>query len=300
MRTHSKKVVIFASLLFTLLLGVSGTAIADDNGAFPVFRTGVSARALAMGNAYTAVADDASAGYWNPAGLTSVEKFSLTAMLSDNMRLDRQYMYAALAYNFGTAGWAGFSWVNLGMDEIPGADVSGPSGSTYNVDDHGFLFSYGNKMNNLAVGATFKVAYQKIADYSNTGVGFDAGAKYMVDDNVYLAMSARDLGTKVGRDAVPVTFRVGVAAMAFGGFTVAGDIQKVQHRDDVTLYLGSEYDYQFADNYFGAIRGGVSDGNFSIGAGLTVAKRYSIDYAYVTETETFLGENHRISLSFAL
>ncbi len=299
MRNHLKKIVIFAGLLSTLLLGVSGSAIADDNHAFPIFRTGVSARALAMGNAYTAVADDASAGYWNPAGLTGVEKFSLTTMLSDNMRYDRQYMYAALAYNFGTAGWGAFSWVNAGVDEIPGATVGGPTGQTFSADEHGFFFSYGNKLNNLHVGATLKVAYQKIDTYSNSGVGFDAGLKYVVSENVHLGVTARDLGTKVGRNSVPVTWRVGVAAMAFGGFTFAGDIQKVQHRDNVTLYLGSEYDYEFAENYFGAIRGGVADGDFSIGAGLTVMKRYSIDYAYVTETQSFLGENHRISLSIA-
>lgn len=299
MRNHLKKIVIFAGLLSTLLLGVSGSAIADDNHAFPIFRTGVSARALAMGTAYTAVADDASAGYWNPAGLTGVEKFSLTTMLSDNMRYNRQDMYVGLAYNFGTAGWAAFNWVTAGVDEIKGATSSGPDGRTFSSDDHGFLFSYGNKLNKLMVGATLKVAYQKTDTYSNSGVGFDAGLKYLISDNVYLGVVARDLGTKVGRNSVPVSWRAGMAAMAFGGFTFAADIQKIQHRDNVTLYLGSEYDYEFADNYFAAIRGGVSDGDFSIGAGLTVMKRYSIDYAYVTETENFLGENHRISLSIA-
>jgi hypothetical protein len=299
MRNHLKKIVIFAGLLSTLLLGVSGSAIADDNYAFPIFRVGVSARALAMGNAYTAVADDASAGYWNPAGLTGVEKFSLTTMLSDNMRFDRQYMYAALAYNFGTAGWASFSWVNAGVDDIVGATASGPDGRTFSADDHGFLFSYGNKLSNLHVGATFKVAYQKIDTYSNSGVGFDAGVKFVLSDQIHVGLVARDLGTKYGRNSVPVSWRAGIGAMAFNGFTFATDIQKVQHRDNVTLYLGTEYDYEFAQDYFGAIRGGVSDGNFSIGAGLTIMRRYSIDYAYVTEVQEFLGENHRISLSLS-
>lgn len=299
MRNHLKKIVIFAGLLSTLLLGVSGSAIADDNHAFPIFRTGVSARALAMGTAYTAVADDASAGYWNPAGLTGVEKFSLSTMLSDNMRYDRQYMYVGLAYNFGTAGWGAFNWVNAGIDGIDEATTSGKTGESINYDQHGFFFSYGNKLNNLHVGATLKVGYQKSADYSASGVGFDAGVKFLLSDNVHLGLVARDLGTKVGRTSVPASWRAGVGAMAFGGFTFAADIQKIQHRDNVTLYLGSEYDYEFAENYFGAIRGGVADGDFSIGAGLTIMKRYSIDYAYVTETENFLGENHRVSLSIA-
>lgn len=299
MRNHLKKLVIFTGLLSTLLMGVSGLALADDNHAFTTFRQGVGARALAMGGAYTAVTDDATAGYWNPAGLTGIEHLNLSSMISANVSYDRQYNYVGLGYNFGTAGWGGFSWLNGGMKDINRADAGGPTGGTFNGDEHGFLFSYGNKMNKLNLGVTFKVAYQKIDSYSKSGVGFDAGLKYIINDNVHLGFVARDLGTKIGRDYVPADFRLGLAAFAFEGFTFAADIQKIQHRANVIVHLGSEYDYQFADKYFGAIRAGVSDGNFSVGAGLTVMGKYSLDYAYVTEKETFLGENHRVSLTLS-
>jgi hypothetical protein len=302
MRNHLKKLVIFTGLLSTLLVGVSGQAIADDNHAFTTFRAGVGARALAMGSAYTAVADDATAGYWNPAGLTGIEKFNLSSMISANMSEDRKNNYVAIGYNFGTAGWGAFSWLNGGVGDIPYSpdQVTAPGSTTFNSDEHGFLFSYGNKMNKLDVGATFKVAYIKVGSYySKSGVGFDAGLKYILSDHVHLGVVARDLGTKVGRDAVPVDFRVGLAAMAFDGFTFAADVEKIQHQDNVKLHLGSEYDYEFAKNYFGAIRAGVSDGSFSIGAGLTVMGKYSIDYAYVTESQDFLGENHRVSLTLS-
>lgn len=299
MRNHLKKFVIFTGLLSTLLIGVSGLALADDNHALTVFRQGVGARAMAMGGAYTALADDATAGYWNPAGLTSIERFNLATMISANVSFDRQYNYVALGYNFGTAGWGAFSWVNAGVNDFDEATATGTTGNTFNVDDHGFLFSYGNKMSKLDVGATFKVAYQKIGGDSWSGVGFDAGARFNLSDNVALGFTARDLGTKVGRDQVPVTFRWGLSAFAFEGFAFAADLQKIQHRSDVTIHLGSEYEYEFADTYFGAIRGGVDDGNFSVGAGLTVMSKYSLDYAYVTESQSFMGENHRVSLTLS-
>src|SRR5512139_184337 len=107
MRNHLMKLVIFAGLLSILL---SGLALAEDNHGFTTFRTGVGARALAMGGAYTAVADDATAGYWNPAGLTGIERFNLSSMISANMSYDRKYNYVALGYNFGRAGWGAFSW----------------------------------------------------------------------------------------------------------------------------------------------------------------------------------------------
>lgn len=299
MRNHLIKLVIFAGLLSTLLVGGSGLALAEDNHAFTTFRSGVGARALAMGGAYSAVADDATAGYWNPAGLTAIERFNLSTMISANMSYDRQYNYVALGYNFGRAGWGAFSWVNGGVNDLDKTDAGFNKSGTFNADEHGFLFSYGNKMNKLHVGMTFKVGYQKIDDYSKTGVGFDAGLKYILSDAVHLAVTGRDLGTKIGRDAVPANFNLGIAAFAFEGFTFAADIQKIQHRSDVKAHLGAEYDYEFAQNYFGAVRAGVNDGKFCVGAGLTVMGKYSLDYAYVTEQETFLGENHRVSLTLS-
>jgi hypothetical protein len=298
MRNHLIKLVIFAGLLSTLLVGGSGQALAEDNHAFTTFRAGVGARALAMGGAYTAVADDATAGYWNPAGLTGIERFNLSSMISANMSYDRQYNYVALGYNFGGAGWGAFSWVNGGTKDLPGY-VDGQPTSPFNAGEHGFLFSYGNKLKKLDVGMTFKVGYQKIGTESKSGVGFDAGLKYVLTDNVHLGVTARDLGTKIGPDAVPANFNLGIAAFAFEGFTFSADIQKIQHRSNVKVHLGSEYDYEFADKYFGAVRAGVNDGKFTVGAGLTVMGKYSLDYAYVTETETFLGENHRVSLTLS-
>ena len=109
----------------------------------------------------------------------------------------------------------------------------------------------------------------------------------MLTDNVHLGVTARDLGTKIGRDDVPANFNLGIAAFAFEGFTFAADVQKIQHRSNVKAHLGAEYDYEFADNYFGAVRAGVNDGKFTVGAGLTVMGKYSLDYAYVTETGEF-------------
>ncbi len=299
MRNHLMKLVIFAGLLSILLVGGSGLALAEDNHAFTTFRAGVGARALAMGGAYTAVADDATAGYWNPAGLTGIERFNLSSMIAANMSYDRQYNYVALGYNFGRAGWGAFSWVNGGINDISKTDGEFHPLGTFNADEHGFLFSYGNKMNKLNVGMTFKVGYQKIDTYSKTGVGFDVGLKYLLTDNVHLGVTARDLGTKIGRDEVPANFNLGIAAFAFEGFTFAADVQKIQHRSNAIVHLGSEYDYEFATNYFGAVRAGVNDGKFTVGAGLTVMGKYSLDYAYVTEAENFLGENHRVSLTLS-
>jgi hypothetical protein len=66
------KILIQASLLFSLFLSLSTNAIDFEDAVFPELAT--SARGLAMGNAYIAKVDDAAATYYNPAGLGTVRK----------------------------------------------------------------------------------------------------------------------------------------------------------------------------------------------------------------------------------
>lgn len=61
-------------LLITILtLAMAGTAVAESRG--------FGARAQGMGGAFTAVADDGTAAYWNPAGLAQVKAISITPSL---------------------------------------------------------------------------------------------------------------------------------------------------------------------------------------------------------------------------
>jgi hypothetical protein len=298
MRNILKKFLLVTLTVFFCVLGYSQVSLADDNHAFPMLRMGVGARALAMGGAYTAVADDASAGYWNPAGLAQLEGFSASTMIAANMSLDRKYNYAAIGYKFDF-GALGFSWLNSGVTDIP-HEGTGQEG-TFDSNDHVFLFSYGNQMEKFFVGFNFKVLYQKTADeWSNTGIGFDAAAKWAVTDYAHLGLFAGDLGSQYGDDQVPAVFRVGVAVFPMDGFTLPVEIEKIQNRSEIKFRMGGEYAYAFADDYLGAFRAGVNDGSFTIGAGLVIMGQYTIDYAYVTETNDAFGENHRVSVGVNL
>ncbi len=296
----SRKTTLVGLALFMLVVGYSQVALAKDfNYAMPMLRMGVGARALAMGGAYIAVADDASAGYWNPAGLSQVEKISFASMIAANMSENRKYNYLAIAGKF-EFGSLGFSWLNAGTSDIMERATRDADAHEFGWNDHVFLFSYGNAMEKLHIGFNFKVVHSKadVTDsYSATGIGFDAGAKFQLDEMIDLAVTASDLGTKVGGDNVAANFRVGVAVYPVEGFTIPLDIEKTQNLSEIRLRMGAEYSYQFAEDYFAAMRAGVNDGEFAIGAGLTIMQRYSIDYAYVSEHSSAFGENHRISVS---
>ncbi|MBI4062852.1 MAG: UPF0164 family protein, partial [Elusimicrobia bacterium] len=57
-----------------------GFAVAQTNSGFSFLKIGVGARPIGLGSAYTAMANDATAIYWNPAGLGAIKKRELSAM----------------------------------------------------------------------------------------------------------------------------------------------------------------------------------------------------------------------------
>ncbi|MBD3216923.1 MAG: PorV/PorQ family protein [candidate division Zixibacteria bacterium] len=299
MRNISKKFLLVTLTVFFCVLGYSQVSLADDNHGFTMLRMGVGARALAMGGAHTAVASDATAGYWNPAALAHLEGLSVSTMIASNMSFDRKYNYASIAYPF-EFGALGFSWLNSGVSDFKRGTQNSETG-TFDMNEHVFLFSYGNQMDQFFVGFNFKVLYQKTDDdFSETGVGFDASAKWAVAEYAHLGLFAGDLGTKYGGDEVPAVFRVGMAVFPMENFTVPVEIEKIQNRSEIKFRMGGEYSYMFADEYYGAFRAGVNDGSFTVGAGLTIMNQYHIDYAYITEATDVFGENHRVSIGFNL
>src|SRR6187431_1641362 len=59
---------------------------------------GAGARGLAMGNAQVASVNDATAGYWNPAGLTGVKDFPMAGIMhADYFAGIAKYDYASVA-----------------------------------------------------------------------------------------------------------------------------------------------------------------------------------------------------------
>ena len=98
-----KGLLVMALILGTgLLLGAVSEAQAvasSSNRLGPYLRMGTGARALGMGGAFVGVADDASATYWNPAGLAWTNGWELTGMYTAGMNVDRSYNYVAFSRN---------------------------------------------------------------------------------------------------------------------------------------------------------------------------------------------------------
>jgi len=151
---------------------------------------GVGGRALGMSNALVASVDDATGGYWNPAGLTLIKSdVEVTAMHSEYFAGIAKYDYGAVATKIDATRALCFSVVRFGVDDIPDTseliDASGNINydklKSFSAADYAFYFSYAKKakLAGLRYGGSAKVIYRNVGDFGHAwGFGFDLGAQY--------------------------------------------------------------------------------------------------------------------------
>ena len=197
MLNHRLCLLLVGALLWSAPAGATkyaGAFMADGGGA----------RALGMGGAFVAVADDASATFFNPAGIVDAQSIELMLMHSERFGdlVDRDYF--SYVHPLKGDGWAsgafGISVIHLAVDDIPItsqlADQLDVDGSGVVEDDEvlglldpaiydqiqyetdrelALLLSYGRRAGGWQWGGNLKFIRQSVADYSSFGVGIDLG-----------------------------------------------------------------------------------------------------------------------------
>lgn len=167
---------------------------------------GVGARAFAMGGAVVSQTTDASAGYWNPAGLTGLtNKWDATLMHAEYFAGLAKYDYGAVAYRIDDNSAAGLSLIRLGVDDIPNTlELIDADGNmrydrirTFSAADLGVILSYARELpiEGLSVGGNAKIIYRRTGEFANAwGFGLDASARWVRNQWIFSAV-ARDITT---------------------------------------------------------------------------------------------------------
>ena len=186
------------SSLATLALALMASPVFAVNYSNEVLAIGVGARALGMGGAYVAVADDSTAVYWNPAGLTNIKHIEVAAIQqgraysgSDLNEVGSQYFFMSGGMTVPHVGSFGASIMRFGVDDIPqvtGVDSSGApiEVGTFKTQDLALMGSYGVSVYpGIAFGTTLKyltggtsglvAAGAVVGDASSTYYGADLG-----------------------------------------------------------------------------------------------------------------------------
>lgn len=284
-----------AMVVVALLWYAEGYASVQQAG-FVLLRDGVGARAVAMGEAHTAVVGDQTAAFWNPAGVAAMRGKDFVLAHHRSFQGINQG-YGGWAYGNGSRGLA----LSLGVYGVGGLEARvGPSldpAGTFSVYALHASVSYAQRIGQrIYAGFSARALHENIGPESAWGTGVDLGLLCQISDGITVGVSYRNLGQMdvLDRERTPLPreFRAGVA-VARGAWTGAVDV-RVPENGRKGLNLGLEY--AVAQRLL--LRGGYvaqhDTRDWSLGFGL-VRKNWRIDYAFVP-VAMGLGGSHRVGI----
>jgi outer membrane protein assembly factor BamD (BamD/ComL family) len=261
----------------------------------------IGARAAGMAGAFTAVADDASAVYYNPAGLSNIKMIEIDGAY-DKWFSDSSFQYGILAIpvGYGAVG-AMFTYTNFGSftarNEF-GAAI-GNQIIPYNICG---TLSYGAPIGDIfSAGVGVKYSSLTIDDYSAGLFLIDAGVLANLNDICSLGASLQNLDTSLSNG---YNIRCGAALTVFkvqsNKMVLALDA-KYWGQYGMSYAVGTELDFikilsiraGYDINPENRILAGIS--GLSVGAGLTIDK-FSLDYAFTSRGD--LGMTHLVGIRF--
>ena len=201
--------------IFVCLLALAASCAGDAAAQFRKYSNeflniGAGARGLAMGGAQVAVADDGTAGYWNPAGLMEVkDRPILHLMHAGYFSGIGKYDYASAALPATDGRRAlGVTLLRFAIDDIPNTlYLVEPDGTinynnirSFSSADYAFLLSYAQRIveeehRSISFGVNAKVIHRSVGSFARAwGFGLDAGLRIRWH-NWRLGATLRDVTT---------------------------------------------------------------------------------------------------------
>ncbi|MCB4757084.1 MAG: PorV/PorQ family protein [Elusimicrobia bacterium] len=281
------------------------SAAAPGTSAGNFLKIGVGARGSAMGGAQTAVVEDVTALYWNPAALTHL-RFQEVSLMHYSLVEGIRYNQASLGLPTMNHGHFAVGINLLDYGDIQGYDTGAlPSGKVEasNLLLTGSWARYLLRQTPLSGGFSVKYLHSKLAGYSASAPMVDGGLLYPIKSGrlqgLTLAATLRNLGPSIKYDAdgspLPQEFVLGAGVKALGGnLNLALDTIVPKDND---LYFATGLEYRLFEML--NLRVGFNSNSEFIGNGLTYGiglkfTQWNLDYAFVPFGD--LGDTNRISV----
>ncbi len=298
-----------------------GAARAADPGltVLNFLEIGAGARAAALGNAFVAVADDASATYWNPAGLLAIRRNDVLGTHNAWIQ-DLRHEFAAFGARRGRHA-IGLSFIGLYTDDIDARNEVGDYVGQFGYSDNAFAASYAFQLSDaLGLGATARYVRESIIgvpemdtgteippDNVLSGWAWDFGGTWKTPaQGLTAGVALRNLGGQLSYDFsgaqsfdLPSAMQAGLAFrrpdFRNGALTLSADFLAARGAD-ASIRMGAEYAYRGQFLVGAGYKTGLENENVSFGIGYEKGVR--VNYAF-TPLYSDLGNSHRISLGYA-
>ena len=258
----------------------------------------VGARPIGLGGAFTAVADDAHAIYWNPAGLSLLQRTELTGTYGDLFGLGMQNSYFAGTYAVTDNLAVGMDWFRDGFDD---------NVLMFGKNKINFSGAYRYRMYSLGLNAKYVGVGMELDNVSlgnASGFGLDVGIMASLSPVLKVGAVAHDVtGTSVTYESdvteciLPRSFRAGVSYKPSENWIVALDLGDRLHAgteywvtDQLAVRAGAQKDLDTPQDFSESLL-------YAAGVGLKYSV-FGIDYAY--EHHPVLPATHRFGLSVVL
>ena len=188
-------------IVITLLLGnKSFSQVFSGTTAGQFLKIEVGAKAIAMGGAFVSQANDASALYWNPGGLSKLQNNG--AMFTHTYWLaDINHDFVGIVLKIGEQHTIGFSYTSLTMGDMKVRTEVYPEGTgeLFTASDYSLGVSYGLDLTeDFSIGLTGKYVGENIWHMSASTIAFDFGLLYYTPiKNLQLGVSISNIGGKM-------------------------------------------------------------------------------------------------------
>ena len=295
----AKRSFLIMSLIFLCFTFSQARAETGDGGYAGAFQQlGLGARALGMGGAFVGVADDATAGFWNPAGLVQIQKRTFGAFFR-KMTLDRRLSYITYCQPIRQEAAISIGWINAGVSDVVGRNENGEITEEIKNYENAIELFFGRKiLDELSAGVRIGYIQYNLANINAYGIGFGFSVFGKPIQKLRLGAAVENLGMRYSwtsgdywkkfdllgsssKEEFPINLRLGASYLLLEDKILVCSEVDINQKQEEKIHLGIEG--WILKNL--AARAGYDRGSLTLGVGLRQKMGATIlgfDYAFVS------------------